>query len=433
MMLKRFYSTGLIVLLFILGSAFSPPAKSSYPDFTELVEKVQPSIVSIQVDVVRWGRVAGRAGGSGFIIDDEGYILTNHHVIDNGDTVTVKLYNGREFKAEVIGSDANTDVALLKIEPGKQDLKALKIGTSDVLKVGEWVLAFGAPFNLEQTVTAGIVSAKGRGEVGSQYVPFIQTDVAINRGNSGGPLVNLEGEVVGINSMVFNPMISFGLSFSIPIDLANNIREQLLESGVVNRGYLGVMFSSIDQDRADAFGLKEVRGSLVRRILPGSAAEAAGLQEGDVVIAVDGKPVRKAQDLPYYVGQKMPGDTVKLDVIRNGKEISVDAVLTDSSGRTASINGSQDKLGIRVQALREDLQEAYGIRQGVAVSDVAEQSPAAQAGIQNGDIIQKLHQTPIRTLEDYQRALASLPEKGKVALLVARPGRGSDFFVIKLD
>lgn len=433
MMLKRFYSTGLIVLLFILGSAFSPPTKSSYPDFTELVEKVQPSIVSIQVDVVRWGRLAGRAGGSGFIIDDEGYILTNHHVIDNGSSVTVKLYNGREFDAEVIGSDANTDVALIKIDAEGQELKALKLGTSEVLKVGEWVLAFGAPFNLEQTVTAGIVSAKGRGEVGSQYVPFIQTDVAINRGNSGGPLVNLEGEVVGINSMVFNPMISSGLSFSIPIDLANNIRKQLLESGVVNRGYLGVQFGPIDQDKADAFGLDEVRGSLVTHVYPDSAAAKAGLLEGDVVIAVDGKPVRKAQDLPYYIGQKMPGDKAKLKVVRNGEERNVEAILTDGAGRVVSIDAGRNELGIRVQALRDELQEAYGIRNGVVVSEVMEQSPAAQAGIQRGDIIQKLHRTPINSINDYQAALADLPERGKVAVLVARPGRGSDFLVIELQ
>lgn len=432
MMLKRIYSSGLTLLLFVLVSAFSLPAKSSYPDFTELVEEVRPSIVSIEVEVVRWGRVAGRAGGSGFIVDDEGYILTNHHVIDNGNTVTVRLYNGREFVAEVVGSDANTDVALLKIDAGEQDLKALKLGTSDILKVGEWVLAFGAPFNLEQTVTAGIVSAKGRGEVGSQYVPFIQTDVAINRGNSGGPLVNLKGEVVGINSMIFNPMVSSGLSFSIPIDLANNIREQLLENGVVNRGYLGVQFGPINQDKADAFGLREVRGSLVTRVYPDTAAEKAGLQVGDVVIAVDGKPVRKAQDLPYYIGQKMPGDKARLTVVRNGDERNVEAVLTDGAGRVATIDSGRNKLGIRVQELREDLQEAYGIRHGVVVSEVMNQSPAAEAGIQNGDIIQKLHRTPIRSMGDYQAALADLPERGKVAVLVARPGRGSDFLVIEL-
>ncbi|ACV26171.1 trypsin-like peptidase domain-containing protein [Kangiella koreensis] len=432
MMLKRFYSSGLILLLVFLASSLSVPARASFPEFTELVEKVQPSVVSIQVDVVRWGRTAGRSGGSGFIVDDEGYILTNHHVIDNGSKVTVKLFNGREFEAEVVGSDANTDVALLKIEPGKQKLNPLKLGTSEVLKVGEWVLAFGAPFNLEQTVTAGIVSAKGRGEVGSQYVPFIQTDVAINRGNSGGPLINLEGEVVGINSMIFNPMVSSGLSFSIPIDLVNNVRQQLLESGVVNRGYLGVQFGPVDQDKADAFGLKEVGGSLVTRIYPDSAAEKAKLQEGDVVVAVDGKPVRKAQDLPYYIGQKMPGDKAQLKIVRNGKERDVEAVLTDGAGRIVSVDNGSNQLGIRVQALRDDLQEAYGVRHGVVVSEVMDKSPAAEAGIQNGDIIQKLHRTPIRSMDDYQAALADLPERGKVAVLVVRPGRGSDFLVIQL-
>lgn len=407
---------------------------AAFPDFTGLVEQVQPSIVSIKVDVKRWGRVAGRSGGSGFIIDDEGLILTNHHVIDNGDKVTVKLTNGREYVAEILGSDADTDVALLKINGKGLDLKALKLGSTNNLKVGEWVLAFGAPFNLEQTVTAGIVSAKGRGEIGSQYVPFIQTDVAINRGNSGGPLLNMKGEVVGINSMIFNPMLSSGLSFSIPIDLADNVKQQLLTDGKVNRGFLGINFGPIDQDKADAFGLENVGGALVTRVVEDQAADKAGLKPGDVVVAVDGKAIRQAQDLPFYVGQMKPGQKVKLQVIRDGDDKNISVTLGGIEGsQQASIRAGQTELGLSVTGLSEDLREAYGISRGVLVNEVSEESPAFAAGIRQGDVILKLHRTTIKNINDYQAALSSLPEQGKVAVLITRPGQGSDFVVMELE
>ncbi|PXF63241.1 Do family serine endopeptidase [Kangiella spongicola] len=429
-MLKRFLSITLVTWLVVLSGCAEA---NSFPDFTKLVEKVQPSVVSIKVEVKRWGRVVGRGGGSGFIVDDKGYILTNHHVIDGAETPVVKLYNGREFKAEVVGSDANTDVALLKIDSGDLELEALEIGTTKDLRVGQWVLAFGAPFNLEHTVTAGIVSAKGRGEVGSQYVPFIQTDVAINRGNSGGPLINLDGEVVGINSMIFNPMISSGLSFSIPIDLADNVREQLLKDGRVNRGFLGVMFGPIDQDKADAFGLDSVGGALVTRVMPNMAADKAGIKVGDVVIEVDGKPVRKAQDLPFYIGQMPAGEEVELTIVRNGDEESIDVTLSDANGQFAvTSNTGKQELGIAVSALTPDLKEATGIEQGVIIRDVERDSPAARAGLRQGDIIQKLHRTVIRSPEDFQQAVASLPKEGKVAVLIVRQGVGSDFLVIEL-
>lgn len=431
-MLKRFLSLTIIAWLALLSSSLEA---RSFPDFTQLVEEVQPSVVSIKVEVKRWGRVVGRGGGSGFIVDEDGYILTNHHVIADAETPVVKLYNGREFDAEVIGSDASTDVALLKIDSDGLDLKALKLGNTRDLKVGQWVLAFGAPFNLEQTVTAGIVSAKGRGEVGSQYVPFVQTDVAINRGNSGGPLINLDGEVVGINSMIFNPMISSGLSFSIPIDLVDNVRKQLLKDGKVNRGFLGVTFGPIDQDKADAFGLDDVGGALVTRVLPDMAADKAGIKVGDVVVEVDGKAVRKAQDLPFYIGQMPAGKEVDLTIIRNGEEETIEVTLSDASGQLVSNGGSSGKqeLGLAVTALTPDLKEATGIDKGVIIREVERDSPAARAGLRQGDIIQKLHRTTIRNIQDFQSAVSSLPDEGKVAVLIVRQGVGSDFLVIELD
>ncbi|AOE50401.1 Protease Do [Kangiella sediminilitoris] len=430
-MLKRFLS--LTVIAWLSLSVASVDAKS-FPDFTQLVEKVQPSVVSIKVEVKRWGRVVGRGGGSGFIVDEDGYILTNHHVVADAETPVVKLYNGREFDAEVIGSDASTDVALLKIDTEGLELQALELGNTRDLKVGQWVLAFGAPFNLEQTVTAGIVSAKGRGEVGSQYVPFVQTDVAINRGNSGGPLINLDGEVVGINSMIFNPMISSGLSFSIPIDLADNVRKQLLKDGKVNRGFLGVTFGPIDQDKADAFGLDSIGGALVTRVLPDMAADKAGIKVGDVVTEVDGKPVRKAQDLPFYIGQMPAGKEVELTIVRDGDKETVEVTLSDANGQVVANNDSGKKeLGLAVTELTPDLKEATSIDKGVIIREVERDSPAARAGLRQGDIIQKLHRTTIRNMKDFQSALATLPDEGKVAILIVRQGVGSDFLVIELE
>lgn len=430
-MIKRLIALTIITWLAVLAG--TAKAKS-FPDFTSLVEKVQPSVVSVKVEIKRWGRVVGRGGGSGFIVDEDGYILTNHHVIDGAETPVVKLYNGREFDAKIIGSDASTDVALLKIDSGDLKLEALELGTTKDLKVGQWVLAFGAPFNLEHTVTAGIVSAKGRGEVGSQYVPFIQTDVAINRGNSGGPLINMDGEAVGINSMIFNPMISSGLSFSIPIDLVDNVRKQLLEDGKVNRGFLGVYFGPIDQDKADAFGLNRVRGALITRVAPDRAADRAGIKVGDVVIEVDDKPIRKAQDLPFYIGQMPAGKEVDLTIVRNGDEETIEVTLGDGKGSLAlNRNTGKKELGLAVTALTPDLKEATGIDKGVIIREIERDSPAARAGLRQGDIIQKLHHTVIHTPKDFQTALSSLPEEGKVAVLIVRRGIGSDFLVIELE
>lgn len=421
--------------LFIIISLIIPQVSwaERFPDFTKLVEKVQPSVVSIKVDVKKRGRAVGKAGGSGFIVDPQGYILTNHHVVADSDKVMIKLGNKREYEAEVIGSDEGSDIALLKIDGKKLNLKALQFGPSNNLKVGEWVLAFGAPFNLEQTVTAGIVSAKGRGEIGSRYVPFIQTDVAINSGNSGGPLINLDGRVVGINSMILNPMISSGLSFSIPSDLVISIRQQLQNKGRVIRGFLGVGYDSVDQDAADALELEDVRGAIITSVQKGSPADKAGLQFSDVVIDIDGQKVNQSQDLPYIIGQMKPEDKARIKIVRKGKFKTLVATLGEYNAPGIVAASQNNALGISVKGLTDEQKESIGVDRGVVISEVEQGSAAQRAGLRQGDILQRLHRTNIEDIEDYHLAVANLPENRKIAALIARPGRGSDFVVIELQ
>ena len=422
----------------ILFSVMLVPVQSAiaatFPDFTELVENVQPSIVSIKVDIKQRGRTIGKAGGSGFIIDDEGYILTNHHVIDNSDKVSVKLSNGREYEAKIIGSDAGSDVALLKITPKNVDLKPIKLGNSTNLKVGEWVLAFGAPFNLEQTVTAGIVSAKGRGGVGSQFVPFIQTDVAINRGNSGGPLVNLKGEVVGINSMVFNPMISSGLSFSIPIDLADSVSKQLQETGKVVRGYLGVGYEAVDQDVADYLELPEVNGALINNVAKDSPADEAGIKPRDVIVEIEGNKIKQHQDLPFYIAQIAPGTKVEIKAYRDGKLKTFETTLVSREGSLSvnQQNSDDNILGLEVLPLENSIKERLGINFGVLVNSVEPGSPAQRAGIEQGDIILEIDRVAIATLDQFNRQVAKLENARKALVLISRAGVGSDYLVLDL-
>ncbi|WP_251357930.1 Do family serine endopeptidase [Kangiella sp. TOML190] len=426
----------LLMLSFIFTSLVlaSTAQAERFPDFTKLVEEIQPSVVSVKVDVRQRGRSIGKAGGSGFIIDSKGHILTNHHVVNNSDKVAVKLNNGREYDAKIIGSDALSDVALLKIEPKGLKLKPVKIGTSRDLKVGEWVLAFGAPFNLEQTVTAGIVSAKGRGGVGSPFVPFIQTDVAINSGNSGGPLINLDGEVVGINSMIYNPMISTGLSFSIPIDLADSVGDQLQANGKVIRGYLGVGYEEVDQGVVDYFDLPTVGGALINSVQQDSPAQKAGIQRGDIITEIEGNRVRSHQDLPYFIAQMEPGSKIKLKGYRDGKAKSFSAKLVERDDDFASVQPqeSENRLGIEVNNLGNSLRQQLGVDSGVVVTKVEPGSPAQRAGISQGDIITEINRNDIENTEDFYRVMNELKRANKLLVLVT--GRnGSDYRIIYLN
>lgn len=406
-----------------------------FPDFTQLVEDIQPSVVSIKVDVRKRGRGIGKAGGSGFVIDSDGYILTNHHVVDKSDRVTVKLSNGRSFPAEIIGSDLYTDVALLKIDAKGQKLTPLKLGKSSSLKVGEWVLAFGAPFNLEQTVTAGIVSAKGRGGVGSPFVPFIQTDVAINSGNSGGPLVNLDGEVVGINSMIYNPMIATGLSFSIPMDLAKSISEQLKDSGAVTRGYLGVQYKAVNQEIADYFELDQVAGALINYVQKDSPADKAGIKRGDIITKIAGNTIKREQDLHYFIAQVAPGETIELEGFRDGKSKDFKAKLVARDDDLPSSNApssDEDRLGVEVKDLTQSIKQQIGFDEGVLVVQVKPGSPAQRAGLKRGDVISEVNRNNVKSVRDYNRVMRGLKSTKKMLLLVSNAS-GSDYRIVYLD
>ncbi|NVJ65475.1 MAG: trypsin-like peptidase domain-containing protein [Gammaproteobacteria bacterium] len=425
----------LIALGFVFSSLViaSPAQAERFPDFTQLVEEIQPSVVSIKVDVRQRGRAIGKAGGSGFIIDKQGHILTNHHVVNNSDKVSVKLHNGREYDATIIGSDALSDVALIKINPKGLNLRPVELGSSRDLKVGEWVLAFGAPFNLEQTVTAGIVSAKGRGGVGSPFVPFIQTDVAINSGNSGGPLINLDGEVVGINSMIYNPMISTGLSFSIPIDLADSVGEQLASNGKVIRGYLGVGYEEVDQGVLDYFELPTVGGALINSVQPDSPAQKAGIKRGDIITEIEGNRVKNHQDLPYFIAQIAPGSKIEMKGYRDGKLRDFATVLVARDDDFAQVQPESDenRLGIEVKNIGNFVRNQLGVDSGVVVSEVEPGSPAQRSGISQGDVITEINQREIENTNDFYKAMKDFSNANKLLILVTGQS-GSDYRMVYL-
>lgn len=427
-------SLAFIGLWLVALMASSQVQAERFPDFTQLVENIQPSVVSIKVDVRQRGRAIGKAGGSGFIIDQEGHILTNHHVVNNSDRVSVKLHNGREYRAKIIGSDQFSDVALIKIDAEDLQLKPVKVGSSRGLKVGEWVLAFGAPFNLEQTVTAGIVSAKGRGEVGSPFVPFIQTDVAINSGNSGGPLINLDGEVVGINSMIYNPMISSGLSFSIPIDLADSVSKQLASNGKVIRGYLGVGYEEVDQGVVDYFELPTVGGALINNVQADSPAAKAGIKRGDIITEVDGNRVKNHQDLPYFIAQIAPGSKIKLKGYRDGKatDFLAKLVAREFNGQQLPAESEENRLGIEVNNIGNGIRQQLGVDSGVVVTKVEPGSPAQRARIKEGDIISEINRNEISDTNDFYKLLNDLKSANKLLILVTDQ-TGSDYRIVYLN
>jgi serine protease Do len=359
-----------------------------------------------------------RGSGSGFIVGADGIVLTNAHVVAGADEVTVKLTDQREFRAKVLGSDAATDVAVLKIEA--KNLPVVTLGNPADTRVGDWVVAIGTPYGLDNTVTSGIVSAKSRSLPGDGVVPFIQTDAAVNPGNSGGPLFNLKGEVVGINSQIFSRSGGFqGVAFAIPIDVAMNVAEQIRETGKVAHGRLGVTVQPVDQALADSFGLPGPKGALVGSVQKGSPAEKAGIQPGDVIVSFGGKGIARSSDLPYSVAATKPGSKVKLEVWRNGdtKSLEVEVGTRESKASLASADEApQGKLGVSVRPLTPEERKQANVERGVVVEQVA--GAAARAGIRAGDVIVAANRVPVATPEDLK---AAIDKSGKtVALLIQR-------------
>ena len=463
-MLKKFLSTVVIVLSVMLAAM--PTFAASLPDFTVLAEKQGPAVVNISITQVmrrnqmpfpgfpndehlqeffkRFG-IPGMPGmpgapgapdqggqeyksqslGSGFIISQDGYILTNAHVIDAADEVLVKLSDKREFKAKIIGADKRTDIALIKIDA--KNLPKVNIGDPSKLKVGEWVAAIGSPFGLENTMTAGIVSAVGRALPQENYVPFIQTDVAINPGNSGGPLFNLDGEVVGVNSQIYSRSGgSMGLSFSIPIDVAVGISNQLKSSGKITRGWLGVAIQELTKDLAESFGMKDTKGALIAGVEKAGPAEKGGLEAGDVIIQFDGKLIEMSSDLPRVVGMTEPGKSVNVDVLRKGNKktlrIKVGEMPSEdieiSQGNPPSAETASNKIGLTLSALTPQQKKKLNGKNGLLV--IASTGAGAEAGIRRGDVILGLNNNETQSVDQFNKQINAVRAGKTVAVLVQR-------------
>ena len=451
-----------------LASAPAPSVRG-LPDFTDLVEQVGPAVVNIRtMERVRAGGSGGqmdeemqeffrrffgvpapnmprpgprqnrpgpqaeqevpRGVGSGFILTSDGFIMTNHHVVDGADEVLVTLTDKREFKAKLIGSDKRTDVAVVKIEAA--GLPSVRLGDVSRLKVGEWVMAIGSPFGLENTVTAGIVSAKQRDT--GDYLPFIKTDVAVNPGNSGGPLINMRGEVVGINSQIYSRSGGFmGISFAIPIDEAMRVSDQLRASGRVTRGRIGVQIDQVTREVAESIGLGKPQGALVRSIESGSPAEKAGVEAGDIILRFDGKAIDRASDLPRLVGGTRPGSRSTLTVFRRGQNRDLSITIAElepeqtaarqpaaRSSEAAKAQGSAQALGVTVTDLTEAQRKELKVKRGVRVEATAE--AAARAGLREGDVILSVGNVEIGNVREFEAAVAKADRSKPVNMLVQR-------------
>ena len=450
------------VFLFVFFSVYSQA--KALPDFTELVEENSAAVVKINTlaharenprtqqspyenrqrpqqlpDIFR--RLLEprqqqerdvRSMGSGFIISEDGYILTNNHVVGDADEIIVRLVDRREFEAKVVGKDERSDLALLKVDA--ENLPVVKFADSDDLKVGAWVLAIGSPFGLDFSVSAGIVSAIGRSiptERNENYVPFIQTDVAINPGNSGGPLFNMDGEVVGINSQIYTRSGgSIGLSFAIPVGVAREVVAQLKEKGYVDRGWLGVVIQDVDRDLAKSFGLDKPMGALVNQVAVDGPAEKAGIKAGDVIVRFGRNRIDESGDLPHAVGSVTPGDSVRVTLIRAGNKKVLDVeVGTLSSTGEASLAGSADpgiaggRLGLIVAPLDRRMKETWRLAGGVLVKRVRPKSSAAEAGLRPGDVLVQLGFEEIVDIDDYQAVEASMAANTLMPLRFFRQGR----------
>jgi serine protease Do len=464
-MLKRF------TFLALFGLFTQAAIANDLPDFTELVERQGAAVVNVSTTQINrvpqllqgmpnlpendpfyefFRRFApqvpreqeSQSLGSGFIISADGYILTNAHVVDRAEKITVRLTDKREFKAKVIGSDKRTDVALLKIDA--TGLPKVALGKPDQLKVGEWVLAIGSPFGFDSSVTAGIVSAKGRSLAQENFVPFIQTDVAINPGNSGGPLFNMKGEVVGINSQIYSRSGGYmGLSFSIPIDVAMDVVSQLRTTGKVTRGRIGVTIQEVTRELADSFGLPKVAGALISGVEKGGPADKAGVRASDVILKFDGKAVNSSADLPRIVAATKPGAKVSVQLWRKGSALDVSLVVGEVQSDTAvaqrggrggrgaeGASESETRLGLVVSELNDQQKAELQVEGGLIVEDM--KGPAARSQLQRGDVILAVGNIEIHDFDQFNEVLKKVPRGRNIALLVRR-SEGTVYVPIKLD
>ena len=472
-------SSGLMCCAILMGLAgphlawAQTASVAALPDFTGIVQKNAPAVVHVEAKYTA-RRPNGSSGlptqgmdpgqaelfrrffgmpmmpspeeqahtslGSGFIISSDGYILTNNHVVDHADTVTVRLQDRRTLTAKVVGTDPTYDIALLKVDAGGS-LPAVAIGDSRLLKPGQWVLAIGSPFGFDYTVTQGIVSAVGRnlGAQDQSDTPFIQTDVPINRGNSGGPLFNLQGQVVGINSQIYSDTGGYqGVAFSIPIDVAMNVVDQLKTTGYVTRGELGVMIKPVDEDVVKALKLGSAKGAIVVSVSPGSAAQKAGLQAGDIIFAFNNHPIELGSDLPPLVAMTKPGTAVPVQILRDGNQKTVNVTIgtmpRDQNARSAMSSAAPttgaDALGLSVQSLDQATRSQLGLQagEGVAIANVTG-AVAAQAGLQPGDVVLMVNQKKVGSVDAFRAATAGV-KPGDTVLLLVRRGDSSNFIAL---
>lgn len=438
-------------------------AKSLGMAFVEVAKKVQPAVVNVTTEKTitmkpweRYGedffkgspfedffkgfgspprekgkeyRHKQRSGGSGVIVDKEGYILTNNHVIEGADKVKVRLNDGREFTATVKGQDSRTDLAVLQIKA--KDLPSAVLGDSDKLDVGEWAIAIGSPFGLEHTVTVGVISAKGRSGLGTgTYEDFIQTDASINPGNSGGPLINIDGEVIGINAMIIQP--GTGIGFAIPINMAKQILNDLIKQGKVVRPWLGISAQDLTPEMMEHFQVKEKEGVLVGQIYPGTGAEKAGLLSGDIIKSVDDKPIKTVNELVKEIQKKKVGQKVKLQIIRDAKPMVIEVTTTSMPDKpeASKEREAEEKLGARVQELTPQLAMRYrisGVKRGVLVIEVEDGSLADEMGLQEGDVILEINRKKIETIKDFDKAIKDANVDKGILFQIHR--RGSSFYI----
>ncbi len=429
------------------------------PDFVSLAKKVGPSVVNVSTVQTRktaeempgggddpfsqfWQRFFGgqiprgpqrQSGlGSGFIIDRDGTILTNYHVVDGADKITVTLSDGQSYTGKVLGKDQKTDIAIIKID-AHQDLPTVNLGDSDQLQVGEWVMAIGNPFGLDHTVTSGIVSAKGRHIGNGPYEDFIQTDASINPGNSGGPLVNMRGEVVGINTAIFSQSGgNIGIGFAIPTNLVKDLLPQLRAKGKIVRGFLGATIQKVTPEIAETMGLKQAQGALVADVTKDGPAERAGVKTGDVILVLDGKQIKDSADLPLQVAKLTPGKTVQAKLLRDGKELTLPIKVGEIKENEVVASTDTGELGLAVQRLTPEVAEELGLErtEGVVITAVTPGSAADDAGLQRGDVIAEVNRHPIRTVTDFERETAKSGKDRSVLFLVRR-GQGSLFLALK--